>query len=353
MEKRFWVFPEHFEAMRSAIRLRYDLSPYIYTMARRAYDDAIALCRPMYYDYPTAQEAYDFRNEYMFGDQMIVSPITAPMKGKYSVQKTWLPDGEWFELATGSVLQGGQTVERTYAIDEYPIFVKAGSVLPFYTDKVQNLQNNDEEVMVAVFPGAQGGNFSMYEDNGDDQHYATEYATTALTSRVNGNELTVTIGARKGSYKDMPAQRRFSVKVYNRFLPTSVTVNGKPVQCSYCGEDFAVMVEVPETDCEVEKVVKFTFADVAESLDGMKGRAHRLAKEMEAMKYRDAGVVFRQPFAILGSVSESLNYANSADQPAVVSQFTASYERLPELLKAQKLNEEQIAAFLQAVDWKE
>ena len=113
------------------------------------------------------------------------------------------------------------------------------------------------------------------------------------------------------------------------------------------------MVEVPETDCEVEKVVKFTFADVAESLDGMKCRAHRLAKEMEAMKYRDAGVVFRQPFAILGSVSESLNYANSSDQPAVVSQFTASYERLPELLKAQKLNEEQIAAFLQAVDWKE
>ena len=354
LKKEPWVFDYDITlTLRNTVRQRYTMAPYIYTMARRAYDDAIALCRPMYYDYPTAQEAYDFRNEYMFGDQMIVSPITAPMKGQYSVQKTWLPDGEWFELATGSVLQGGQTVERTYAIDEYPIFVKAGSVLPFYTDKVQNLQNNDEEVMVAVFPGAQGGNFSMYEDNGDDQHYATEYATTALTSRVNGNELTVTIGARKGSYKDMPAQRRFSVKVYNRFLPTSVTVNGKPVQCSYCGEDFAVMVEVPETDCEVEKVVKFTFADVAESLDGMKGRAHRLAKEMEAMKYRDAGVVFRQPFAILGSVSESLNYANSADQPAVVSQFTASYERLPELLKAQKLNEEQIAAFLQAVDWKE
>ena len=354
LKKEPWAFDYDITlTLRNTVRQRYTMAPYIYTMARRAYDDAIALCRPMYYDYPTAQEAYDFRNEYMFGDQMIVSPITAPMKGQYSVQKTWLPDGEWFELATGSVLQGGQTVERTYAIDEYPIFVKAGSVLPFYTDKVQNLQNNDEEVMVAVFPGAQGGNFSMYEDNGDDQHYATEYATTALTSRVNGNELTVTIGARKGSYKDMPAQRRFSVKVYNRFLPTSVTVNGKPVQCSYCGEDFAVMVEVPETDCEVEKVVKFTFADVAESLDGMKGRAHRLAKEMEAMKYRDAGVVFRQPFAILGSVSESLNYANSADQPAVVSQFTASYERLPELLKAQKLNEEQIAAFLQAVDWKE
>ena len=354
LKKEPWVFDYDITlVLRNTVRQRYTMAPYIYSMARRAYDDAIALCRPMYYDYPKAQEAYDFRNEYMFGDQMLVSPITSPMTGTYSVQKTWLPEGEWFELATGTLLKGGSTVERTYAIDEYPIFVKAGAVLPFYTDKVQNLQGNDEDVVVAVFPGAEGGSFSMYEDNGDDQKYATEYATTALSSRVEGNELTVTIGARKGSYKDMPAQRRFSVKVYNRFLPIAATVNGKPAKCSYCGEDFAVIVEVPETDCSVEKVVKLTFADTAVSLDGMKARAHRIAKEMEAMKYRDAGVVFRQPFGILGSVSEAMDYAKLADQPMVVSDFMASYKRLPELLKAQNQNEEQTAAFLKAFDWKE
>ena len=354
LKKEPWVFDYDITlVLRNTVRQRYTMAPYIYSMARRAYDDAIALCRPMYYDYPKAQEAYDFRNEYMFGDQMLVSPITSPMTGTYSVQKTWLPEGEWFELATGTLLKGGSTVERTYAIDEYPIFVKAGAVLPFYTDKVQNLQGNDEDVVVAVFPGAEGGSFSMYEDNGDDQKDATEYATTALTSRVEGNELTVTIGARKGSYKDMPAQRRFSVKVYNRFLPIAATVNGKPAKCSYCGEDFAVIVEVPETDCSVEKVAKLTFADTAVSLDGMKARAHRIAKEMEAMKYRDAGVVFRQPFGILGSVSEAMDDAKLADQPMVVSDFMASYKRLPELLKAQNQNEEQTAAFLKAIDWKE
>ena len=354
LKKEPWVFDYDITlVLRNTVRQRYTMAPYIYSMARRAYDDAIALCRPMYYDYPKAQEAYDFRNEYMFGDQMLVSPITSPMTGTYSVQKTWLPEGEWFELATGTLLKGGSTVERTYAIDEYPIFVKAGAVLPFYTDKVQNLQGNDEDVVVAVFPGAEGGSFSMYEDNGDDQKYATEYATTALSSRVEGNELTVTIGARKGSYKDMPAQRRFSVKVYNRFLPIAATVNGKPAKCSYCGEDFAVIVEVPETDCSVEKVVKLTFADTAVSLDGMKARAHRIAKGMEAMKYRDAGVVFRQPFGILGSVSEAMDYAKLADQPMVVSDFMASYKRLPELLKAQNQNEEQTAAFLKAIDCKE
>ncbi|MGN1239139.1 MAG: TIM-barrel domain-containing protein [Muribaculaceae bacterium] len=353
LKKEPWVFNYDITlVLRNTVRQRYTMAPYIYSMARRAYDDALALCRPMYYDYPTAEEAYQFRNEYMFGDQMLVSPITSPMSGSYSVQRTWLPEGEWFELATGTLLKGGCTVERTYAIDEYPIFVKAGAVLPFYTDKVQNLQGNDEDVVVAVFPGNEGGQFSMYEDNGDDQKYATEFATTALTSRVEGNELTVTIDARKGSYKDMPAGRRFSVKVYNRFLPISATVNGKPAKCSYCGEDFAVIVEVPVTDCSVEKVVKLTFAATAVSLDGMKARAHRIAKEMEAMKYRNSGVVFQQPFGILGSVSEALDYAKIADQPMVVSDFMASYRRLPDLLKAQNQNDEQTEAFLKAIDWK-
>ncbi len=60
MEKRFWVFPDHFDAMRAAVRLRYDLSPYIYGAAREAYDTGISMCRPLYYEYPEDSQAYDF-----------------------------------------------------------------------------------------------------------------------------------------------------------------------------------------------------------------------------------------------------------------------------------------------------
>ena len=353
LKKEPWVFNYDITlVLRNTVRQRYTMAPYIYSMARKAYDEALSLCRPMYYDYPTTDEAYSSRNEYMFGARMPVSPITSPMSGKYSVQKTWLPEGEWFELATGSMVKGGGVVERHYAIDEYPIFVKGGSVLPFYGDNVENLQRNDEDVVVNVFPGNEGGEFSMYEDNGDDQNYATEYATTALSSKVEGNNLTVTIGARQGSYKDMPARRKFSVKVFNRFLPISATVNGKPVECTYCGEDFAVIVDVPETDCSVEKVVKLTFADTEVSLDGMKAISHRMAKEMQGLKYRDSGIIFRKAFGILGSLAEALNYAKVADQPLIVMDFMDSYNRLPELLVVQEQNEEQSKAFLEAVDWK-
>ena len=113
-----------------------------------------------------------------------------------------------------------------------------------------------------------------------------------------------------------------------------------------------MIVDVPETDCSVEKVVKLTFADTEVSLDGMKAISHRMAKEMEALKYRDSGIIFRKAFGILGSLAEALNYAKVADQPLIVMDFMDSYNRLPELLVVQEQNEEQSKAFLEAVDWK-
>ena len=351
LNKEPWAFTKAYcDIYRAAVRQRYTMAPYIYTMARKAYDDGIALCRPMYYDYPTAEEAYTFRNEYMFGDRMLVSPITMPMEGNFSVQKTWLPEGEWYELSTGAMVAGGGVVERKYAIDEYPVFVKAGSILPFYNKKVQNLQGNDEEVVVTVFPGNEGGEFSMYEDNGDDQKYATEYATTALTNVIDGNTQTVTIGARRGSYKDMPARRKFSLKLLSRFIPASVTVNGKPARCSYDGEDFAVLVEIPETDCSVEKVVRITYAETAQSLDGMKGISHRLVKALGDVKYHKARITFKAEFTLLGSLSSAMYYARE-NQPDIVSKFIANYNNMPEVIKIQELNDDQKNRFLDAIDW--
>ena len=112
-----------------------------------------------------------------------------------------------------------------------------------------------------------------------------------------------------------------------------------------------MVVSIDETDCAKEKVVKITYAATEQTLDGMKARAHRLSKEFEALKYRDAGIVFKAPFAILGSVNEAMYYGSAAEQHKIVSNFMESYSQLPELLKNQNQNEEQAKAFLEAVDW--
>ena len=81
-ERRLWAYPEPYsDLMRDAFLLRYALQPYIYTEARRTYDTGVAFLHPLYYDSPEAPEAYDAKNEYMFGDNVLVAP-TCPAAGK-------------------------------------------------------------------------------------------------------------------------------------------------------------------------------------------------------------------------------------------------------------------------------
>ena len=352
LNKEPWVFnKEYCDIIRETIRQRYVMAPYIYTMARKGYDDGISLCRPMYYDYPENKEAYEFRNEYMFGDDVLVMPVTAPVENDYAQVRVWLPEGEWYEWHTGALLKGNQIVERSFAVDEYPIYIKAGAILPMYLDNVMNLNGNDEEVAVTFFPG--GGDtaeFKLYEDNGNDKNYASEYAVTKLSSVRNGNEQTLVIGKREGAYKDMPLARPFKVKVLSSLIPQSVTVNGHPAKYHYSGEDFALLIDVPAQACDQEKVVKIVYPSEKVDLNGLLGASRRIAKSMEQLKYRNSYIVFKEEFGKMGSLSEAVTYAPS-EMPALIADFWESYNELPAVLERQGMKSDLATWFLQSVCW--
>lgn len=352
LNKEPWVFnKEYCDIIRETIRQRYVMAPYIYTMARKGYDDGISLCRPMYYDYPENKEAYEFRNEYMFGDDVLVMPVTAPVENDYAQVRVWLPEGEWYEWHTGALLKGNQIVERSFAVDEYPIYIKAGAILPMYLDNVMNLNGNDEEVAVTFFPG--GGDtaeFKLYEDNGNDKNYASEYAVTKLSSVRNGNEQTLVIGKREGAYKDMPLARPFKVKVLSSLIPQSVTVNGHPAKYHYSGEDFALLIDVPAQACDQEKVVKIVYPSEKVDLNGLLGASRRIAKSMEQLKYRNSYIVFKEEFGKMGSLSEAVTYAPS-EMPALIADFWKSYNELPAVLERQGMKSDLATWFLQSVCW--
>lgn len=352
LNKEPWVFnKEYCDIIRETIRQRYVMAPYIYTMARKGYDDGISLCRPMYYDYPENKEAYEFRNEYMFGDDVLVMPVTAPVENDYAQVRVWLPEGEWYEWHTGALLKGNQIVERSFAVDEYPIYIKAGAILPMYLDNVMNLNGNDEEVAVTVFPG--GGDtaeFKLYEDNGNDKNSASEYAVTKLSSVRNGNEQTLVIGKREGAYKDMPLARPFKVKVLSSLIPQSVTVNGHPAKYQYSGEDFALLIDVPAQACDQEKVVKIVYPSEKVDLNGLLGASRRIAKSMEQLKYRNSYIVFKEEFGKMGSLSEAVTYAPS-EMPALIADFWKSYNELPAVLERQGMKSDLATWFLQSVCW--
>ena len=100
--KEIWRYrDEYFDALYNAVRLRYQLVPYIYTMARETYETGVSLCRPMYYDYPEADEAYRYEGQYMFGNDILVAPVTSSDKGtNVSEKDIWLPEGKWYEVVS-------------------------------------------------------------------------------------------------------------------------------------------------------------------------------------------------------------------------------------------------------------
>lgn len=356
LKKEVWNFaPEHADILRSTIRQRYALAPYIYTMARKAYDEGISLCRPMYYEWPEASEAYAFRNQYLFGDDILVAPVTAPGKEGYATVQVWLPEGKWYEWQTGTMLDGGRIVERTFALDEYPVYVRAGAILPMYGDTVKNLNANDEEILLTLFPGG-SGEFSLYEDNGDDKRYAAEFARTHLKSVRDGNLLTVTVGKRTGAYRGMPAERKFSVKVLASAAPVSVTVDGAKADWTYLGEEFALVVEIPRTDCAAEKVVRIRYEDAEVDFNGVPAAARRMARAMEEFKYHAARKPWEQSwrytytdeFGPMGSIAEAVEYAPERI-PQLIGEFRKAYDDLPGVLRRQGLSQEESEWFLNQI----
>lgn len=229
MNKEPWALAtkENGELIASLCRQREALVPYTYTAARQAYETGVSICRPMYYDYPDDPEAYASKTQYMFGDQLLIAPIVKPMDSDgLSHLNVWLPAGnDWYELSTGEMLKGGQTLERTFAINQYPAYAKAGSILPAFSGK-HNQSVTEEDIYLHIIPGCDVCTGTMYEDAGNDKEYATRYAFTQFT--YNGGKLT--IGARKGEYDDMSRTRTFHVSIPMNTTPADVLVDGKSVE---------------------------------------------------------------------------------------------------------------------------
>jgi alpha-glucosidase len=235
-ERRIWAYPEPYSSiLRSTFQLRYAMQPYLYTEARRTYDTGVAFFRPLYYDWPDAPEAYDNKNEYLFGDQMLASPITAPAdkKSGLAVEKVWLPQGEWIEWPTGKHFTGPTTVERSFSLDQTPVYLRAGAIVPMQPPMRYTGEKPVDPLIVNVWPLAPGAgsSYSVYEDSGvsvDYQHGV--YTRTPIKATQIGDTLKVEIGPVEGSFTGMLKARAFEVRLPADWPPTSVTVNGVPVK---------------------------------------------------------------------------------------------------------------------------
>jgi Glycosyl hydrolases family 31 TIM-barrel domain/Glycosyl hydrolase family 31 C-terminal domain/Domain of unknown function (DUF5110) len=232
-ERRIWAYPtEYFRVMRQAFMLRYAMIPYIYTAARHAYDTGVSLVRPLYYDWPNDGAAYAFPDEYGFGPDMIVRPVTAPMSPDTLLarQRLWLPPGDWYEWFTGARLHGPATVTRGFALSEVPVYVRAGAIVPMATTARRSDDQPKDLLALAVFPGDSGAT-RVYQDAGNDLGYQSgQFAWTPVSQRRDaGGTLHLTIGPTTGDFAGLPARRGYVIRLIGQWPPRRVTWNGMEI----------------------------------------------------------------------------------------------------------------------------
>jgi hypothetical protein len=231
-ERRIWKFDTpYFEAAKQAWHLRYELLPYLYTMARRTYDEALPLCRPLYYHWPKHAEAYEFTNTFMFGDDLLAAPATAArsaLTGCADMQM-WIPPGTWINWYTGQAVTGPRVLEVSTPLDEIPLFARAGAIIPAHPVARNTVEQERDKLILHVWPGADGEAI-LYEDDGLSQAYRDGgFAKTLIKQIRKADQVTIKISAAEGSYDELPETRSVEVRFHNSLPVLEIDADSVPL----------------------------------------------------------------------------------------------------------------------------
>jgi alpha-glucosidase len=239
-ERRPWKFPQAaYQAAKAAFQWRYQLLPYIYTMARIAHDTGISLCRPMYYEYPEEEAAYTARFQYFFGEQMIAAPFVEPADPDSGLAATdlWVPPGDWIELTTKETFTGPRWVRQVGDLNRVPMLIRSGGILPlaapFQAPASSHLASGTTEaipqdrLILSVFPGPEGY-FRLYEDDGLTEAYkAGQYEWTQVATRIDDTHTWVVhIAPVEGQCATLPTRRGYEIRLEGSRRPDRVMLNG-------------------------------------------------------------------------------------------------------------------------------
>ena len=232
MLKEPWNFPMEIEATFTKwMQLRHALIPYLYTMNYRNHADGVPLCCPLYYEYPQMTNDKQFLNQYTFGTELMVCPITAPMDEKAGTGKVraWIPGGTWFDFFTGRRYEGEKIMDLYRIMDAYPVLAKAGAIVPLADDGFRNGAPLPQKLKIRVFAGADGA-FNLYED--DEKLKDTRRAVTPMTFRW-GETAVFTVQPVEGDDAILPKKRTYTLELVGAAQPKSVAVNGKAAEFTY------------------------------------------------------------------------------------------------------------------------
>ena len=273
----FWHYEAPYQRpLIAAVHQRYHLLPYITSELLHCYAADTSLCMPMYYEHPESAEAYEAKNQYYFGRHLLLAPICQPgNEVGLSKQSVWLPEGTWYDLCHGVKMKGGEWKTRHYFLDEVPIFVRPGTIIPAQGRTLRTAINSYPHLIISCYPGADAS-YSWQEDDGQSRGYEKgEIASILISQQSQGTQRTITIRHVAGAFAGFSDQRQLTLKLPFTAPPREVKVNGRSIPWQYRaeesawsfdGERFLVTIEMGPISLR-EGVTVTLVEDAAEAMD--------------------------------------------------------------------------------------
>ena len=175
--------------------------------------------RGMVMDFASDPTVNDINDQYMFGPSLLINPVC---DYKAKSRKVYLPNGQnWYDLYTGKSLTGGQTIDAPAAYERMPVFVKAGSIIPFGPALQYTTEKKPETIQLYVYAG-KDGSFTLYEDEGVNYNYE-KGKSAMITFSYSDKDKKLTIGKREGQFDGMLTKRVFKVKYITPTKPGDLT----------------------------------------------------------------------------------------------------------------------------------
>ncbi len=242
------------------IRMRHRLIPYLYTEAYKYFKYGNTLVQPLYYKYPKLYDEPLYKNEYFFGTELFVSPITEPkdLVMNRVIHKIFLPNGEWYDLKSGKKFPGGNRYVTFFKDEDYPVFAKSGSIIPLSILDENNLNDvtPPRKLEIQVFPG-RSNQYMLYEDDGISSLYKKDYYIVSnIKFDYKENNYSLQINPVAGKSGIIPDHRDYKIRFRNTKFTNYVIVNIDNVNAKFnayvSDNDFVIEVNNVPTVSELK-----------------------------------------------------------------------------------------------------
>lgn len=205
--------------------MRYRLIPYMYSHAYKMYETGMPLMRALVLEYQEDVNVYDITDQYLFGSSMLICPVTT--KGAQT-RVVYLPEGLWYDYWTGASYEGRQYRNVVTPLDQMPIFIKAGAIIPRQEVMQYVGEKTVDHITLDIYPHG-NSEFTLYDDDGKSMEYQQgQYAITDILCQENNGKVNIQLKAPQGEF-EVP-ERTYALQIHTNKAPASVTAGGKQMK---------------------------------------------------------------------------------------------------------------------------